>query len=795
MRMKQMIALLFIFIVAFPIQSDKGKAQEVEQLIEEMLPAGAVQQLEVHEMTWEEAKKLPIYSANSLKSKAISIHPYQGSYGYEQIKTEYAKVVYRQLKEASEAFHYSSQDATETTYSDGKQGYIAVTIALEKNKLHQDNVAEAVINFIYDNPQYFWSGGYSYYMNRDKYVTQISLSCGSEQRNGEERLKIWNKMEKKIQTYLDLIAGLSHDYERELTLHDALAKQITYAYTENRKPVEERWAHTIVGVFDEQYNAVVCEGYSKAFQLLLNAAGIKNNYVVGDGKSGAAVEGHAWNQVQIEEEWYHVDLTWNDSNNAGSHRYFNATDETFLSNHTPYGQKIPQVGNWCYVTQPCTATEYTYEKKGSIVKGQTYPVLYNQPEGAAYCVYNQGIEVVSGTSVKAGTVLVGRLTFPTEQYYDVAIMQNEKETNYSCISGKETIEHTIAVENAGVSIQVTATSIPVTDIVLNQKTAEILGIGNNLTLEATVFPQDATNQRIIWETSDDTVATVENGKVTAKKAGEAVITAKTEDGAWKSSCTVNVTALHQLTFYNKEGAVAALIENIPSNTTITLPSTPFYAGYIFAGWYTKIAGEDIEVTKATKITQDMLVYGQWKEYTDFLKQVSVNYSAAIYVGKTSKATVKLPKELARVSSFAADELEPITASQGAVKITFSSNNKKVATVNAATGKISAKKAGVATITTKVELSTGSSQEYQTTVTVKNPSLVIWAKSYQVKKGKSLKLQAKKYGIRGSVKWSVSNKKAKINRKTGKLTAKKTGTVYVTAKLGNIKSKCKIKIIK
>lgn len=73
------------------------------------------------------------------------------------------------------------------------------------------------------------------------------------------------------------------------------------------------------------------------------------------------------------------------------------------------------------------------------------------------------------------------------------------------------------------------------------KSAITLKAGKTKTLVATVLPQDAANQMVTWSSSDTSVATVsKNGKVTAKKAGKAIISVKTKDGSWKASCTVTV---------------------------------------------------------------------------------------------------------------------------------------------------------------------------------------------------------------------------------------------------------------
>ena len=74
------------------------------------------------------------------------------------------------------------------------------------------------------------------------------------------------------------------------------------------------------------------------------------------------------------------------------------------------------------------------------------------------------------------------------------------------------------------------------------KTSATLTEGDELTLTATVNPDNATNKNVTWSSSNGTVASVSNGKVIALKAGKATITVKTEDGGKTATCEVTVNA-------------------------------------------------------------------------------------------------------------------------------------------------------------------------------------------------------------------------------------------------------------
>lgn len=81
--------------------------------------------------------------------------------------------------------------------------------------------------------------------------------------------------------------------------------------------------------------------------------------------------------------------------------------------------------------------------------------------------------------------------------------------------------------------------IPCTGITLNQSTGEITAIGDTLTLIPTVTPLDTTDT-ITWASSDDTVATVNNGVVTTTGIGTATITATCGD--FSANCVITSRA-------------------------------------------------------------------------------------------------------------------------------------------------------------------------------------------------------------------------------------------------------------
>lgn len=110
----------------------------------------------------------------------------------------------------------------------------------------------------------------------------------------------------------------------------------------------------------------------------------------------------------------------------------------------------------------------------------------------------------------------------------------------------------------------------VTDITLN-KTEGTLAVGDTETLVATIAPAGATNKMVEWSSSDESVATVdENGKVTALKAGTAIITAKALDGDKTATFTLTVKDAAASVTLNK----TAIELSVGASETLTATIAP-----------------------------------------------------------------------------------------------------------------------------------------------------------------------------------------------------------------------------
>ena len=114
-------------------------------------------------------------------------------------------------------------------------------------------------------------------------------------------------------------------------------------------------------------------------------------------------------------------------------------------------------------------------------------------------------------------------------------------------NGEATITTTMG--NCSADTKVTVTTAP-TGITLD-KTEGVLYVGGSVTVKATVTPAEAKDTPLVWKSSDDGIATVKDGVITAKNVGTAKMTVSTTGGKIKAEYTLTVQNAPKPTTPNK----------------------------------------------------------------------------------------------------------------------------------------------------------------------------------------------------------------------------------------------------
>lgn len=110
-------------------------------------------------------------------------------------------------------------------------------------------------------------------------------------------------------------------------IHDYIINNTKYDQNRSDKNIFEYKSNNAYGVLIEGYG--ICSGYTDSMMLFLEKLNIKSYKV--------SSENHVWNKVFINNNWYNLDLTWDDPvNSDGSdsleHNFFLVTDDEMLKN-------------------------------------------------------------------------------------------------------------------------------------------------------------------------------------------------------------------------------------------------------------------------------------------------------------------------------------------------------------------------------------------------------------------------------------------------------------------------------
>lgn len=229
--------------------------------------------------------------------------------------------------------------------------YVTVPGVALNNKL----VGVVYYFVLLDNPFFFSVGEYAMHHAVDG--DRIKITTLFSQKLEEERRKEIEIIVNEILSEPSLIR--MNDFEKEKFVHDYLINYVEYDQSHGNNGALLN-PYTVYGALIER--KAVCEGIAKATKLLLNAMNVKCIVVSGDAKE--AEGNHAWNIVRINDEAYHLDVTFDMGKtlHAGfpHYDYFNLSDRVI-------GRKLINQ----HLLPECSSMEDNYvEKNRGIVSSE-----------------------------------------------------------------------------------------------------------------------------------------------------------------------------------------------------------------------------------------------------------------------------------------------------------------------------------------------------------------------------------------------------------------------------------------
>lgn len=260
-----------------------------------------------------------------------------GRYGFDHFETEPNK------QKFYDALYIAAEEVVEgrIDYSPNEDGvYVIRTLNLDDFDISIDEAVSVWVVFLCDNP--------AYYFIRQQFVShgmEVVLQIAEEYSTYEKRMMYDESIENMIHECGELFNCDDLPLTKAVRIHDYIARKISYAYQSDgitpESPDSCVWTHNITGV--SYLGRGVCESYAKTFQFLCNVYGVDSLIVIGETE-----EEHAWNYICIDDEWYLVDVTFDDKHDWEEYyRYFGICSEEMNIIYKPNNNSLEGI-NFLY---------------------------------------------------------------------------------------------------------------------------------------------------------------------------------------------------------------------------------------------------------------------------------------------------------------------------------------------------------------------------------------------------------------------------------------------------------------
>lgn len=303
-------------------------------------------------------------------------------------------------------------------------------------------------------------------------VKRIVLSYSKEYTNADGSInvpKIENtrkKINSGIKSAMKNIKSGMDDAEKAMVLHDYIVANTSYS---DKRTDKNRVSEA--GVFVS--HKANCQGYSLAYGILLEKAGIGVRYVVSEKM------GHMWNLVRIDGKWYNTDVTWDDPLDTYSssdqysqvmHNYFLKSTANFKANgHYGFNAKKASSGRFNNMYWKDVTSSFYYRNGRWLYMGDSgimerKSLLSGKPEvlfsvnGRAFARFNNNkYYFIAGNSIyiynrqSGRTVPVWRTSdYYSPSHYLAQIMYSEGSVYYSLLKGRKYIKGSFNVNDNGI---------------------------------------------------------------------------------------------------------------------------------------------------------------------------------------------------------------------------------------------------------------------------------------------------------------------------------------------------------
>lgn len=620
--------------------SEESEASEVsgeaEQEIADLIQnrTGSLEEIKSYELSETALDGVEVLDEQELESQTTNY----GSSVYNSSWDVYSSnYIYNRLNSAEKAFwdaldvicnRYLTQSIDAQVYTvDIKEAGIVVgheeiagaAYAADCAYVGMSRASEIFTMFNYSNPQYYFLEGYLYSGTQIIPYFYIDFQTASKRNIATSAIK------QQVNTWESQIAAGTSEVAKAKIAHDLIINKVMYDYGwyEGEDSMKNPFHQSAYSVFISAGNIAsgeagytVCAGYSKAFEMLMNGAGVDTMAVTSSD--------HAWNIININDSWYYIDCTWDDTDGLNGqpaiiYDFFNRSRSKLLS--LSGGQQESHVEESCYSGLIPACTLDSGATSTSI--GTCYtPTTRAASPAISFKAVNGGVRVTMSTAT-AGADIYYTLngTNPSSSY-----------TRSYHYTGPFTVATSATIKALAVCNKCYDSGV--STVTTNGKSCKVTfksNGGSSVSAQYVLYNAKASKPKNPTKSGYTFAGWYTDSKCTKAYNFSTKLTGnKTLYAKWLKKYTVKFNA-------NSGSVKTKSMKVTYSKKYGTLPS-PKRKGYSFTGWYTKKSGgTKITSTSKVKIKKTTTLYAHWKKVS--VKTTAISKLQNVK-GKNLQVTIK-----------------------------------------------------------------------------------------------------------------------------------------------------------
>lgn len=220
-----------------------------------------------------------------------------------------------------------------SAYHAMKTGITSLAPSFLVPRLENQELADIFFKLRLDCPEIFYGVGFKlrFYQEAD-HMEMIPEYLFHKGKIKEHQIALTARIKKLVRP-----AQSMTELEKEQYIHDFICSNVVY------DKLKKQYSHEIIGPLG--HGVGVCEGIAKAVKILCDSLGIWCVIAISEANREKGIRyRHAWNVVKVDGEYYHLDVTFD---NSLSHEmgirydYFNLSDKQLFRDHQPVIYEVP----------------------------------------------------------------------------------------------------------------------------------------------------------------------------------------------------------------------------------------------------------------------------------------------------------------------------------------------------------------------------------------------------------------------------------------------------------------------